>query len=59
MSKKTKQKILDALEDKETKEYLVSFGDVFVEAESVEEAERKAEKLIQERDIEINSIEEN
>lgn len=60
MNKQIKQKILDALEDDgKMKEYIVSFGDVFIEAKNEEEAEKEALKLIKNGEIEINFIEEN
>ena len=46
------------MEKEKTKQYLISFGDVFVEAKSDEEAEDKVLKLIKDGDIEINFIEE-
>jgi transposase len=40
------------------KEYLISFGDVFISAKNDKDAEEKALKLIKEGNVQINFIEE-
>ena len=57
--KKTKEKILNALDDRETKEYIVDFGSVIVEAKDEAEAEKEALRIIKEGEIKIDIIEEN
>jgi len=55
----TKQKILDALEGKEEKEFIVDFGSVIVMAKDEVEAEKEGLRMIKEGEIEIDIIEEN
>lgn len=57
---KTKERILEALENEETKEYLVSFEDWFVEAKNRERAEKLAVERLKDWGCpKISFIEEN